>query len=318
MFIDRWSSLPPYVQLKEQIKMAFTFGRLRQGDPLPSIRVLARKVGVREGVVRRAYRELQELGILSTERRKHVIISQRLASPPPALDALTETTMVECDRLLDWAREKGLSSIAMARLLRRRALTRELADPSYAYVDASKVPAVEFASFISRSWEVTVAPLTLLEMERLPREQVDRFVAILVNSYRQEELYQLIERRERVFPVRLRIKDRILRRIRRLPAGSSVLLVLSDGDFQRVGRPAVESYQARVGSRWNFEAEAFGRIPDMSALAANGHYRLIIVSVHLWDEVPEAAKQSPIVIANQNEPDSESLEEIRIPAGVLV
>ena len=39
--IDRTSALPPVVQIKDHIKLAYCFGRLREGDVMPSIRALA-------------------------------------------------------------------------------------------------------------------------------------------------------------------------------------------------------------------------------------------------------------------------------------
>jgi len=62
LLVDRASSLPPWIQIKEQIKVAYTVGRLQGGDLLPSIRALAKQLGVGEAVVRRAYRELTDLG----------------------------------------------------------------------------------------------------------------------------------------------------------------------------------------------------------------------------------------------------------------
>jgi hypothetical protein len=57
---------------------------------------------------------------------------------------------------------------------------------------------------------------------------------------------------------------------------------------------------------------------DLAALGSSDDYGLIIVSTHVWDRVSERAKRMPKVVQVQNELDMQSLEEIRIRAGILV
>ena len=53
-----------YLQLKEQvIRLALT-GALESGDQLPSVRVLARELGINPNTVAKAYQELEAEGIL--------------------------------------------------------------------------------------------------------------------------------------------------------------------------------------------------------------------------------------------------------------
>jgi hypothetical protein len=56
---------------------------------------------------------------------------------------------------------------------------------------------------------------------------------------------------------------------------------------------------------------------DLAQVAAQGSYRLVVVSVHVWDKLPERARRMPNVVQSESEPDMQSLEEIRLPAGVL-
>ena len=60
------SSKPIYTQITEQIKAQIMDGTLRAGDPIPSMRSLAKSLHVSVITVQRAYEELQRDGFIET------------------------------------------------------------------------------------------------------------------------------------------------------------------------------------------------------------------------------------------------------------
>ena len=64
-----------YIQLRNQIVMEITQERLRDGDYLPSVRSLAKELGVNMHTVNKAYAILREEGYLKLDRRKGAIVS---------------------------------------------------------------------------------------------------------------------------------------------------------------------------------------------------------------------------------------------------
>ncbi|WP_406313361.1 GntR family transcriptional regulator [Streptosporangium sp. NBC_01639] len=62
--IDPDAATPPYEQLRAQIAALIRTGGLAVGARLPSIRQLARDLGLAAGTVARAYRELEAAGYL--------------------------------------------------------------------------------------------------------------------------------------------------------------------------------------------------------------------------------------------------------------
>jgi GntR family transcriptional regulator len=58
------SGVPVYLQLMEQLRHAVETGALREGDQLPTIRKVAGDLVVNPNTVARAYRELEQEGIL--------------------------------------------------------------------------------------------------------------------------------------------------------------------------------------------------------------------------------------------------------------
>lgn len=62
--IDLKSGDAIYLQLKEQVVRLALAGALESGEQLPSVRVLARELGINPNTVAKAYQELEAEGIL--------------------------------------------------------------------------------------------------------------------------------------------------------------------------------------------------------------------------------------------------------------
>ena len=59
---------PPYEQVRRQLADLITAGLLHPGDRLPPLRQLAGDLGVAVGTVGRAYRELEQEGLITSRR----------------------------------------------------------------------------------------------------------------------------------------------------------------------------------------------------------------------------------------------------------
>ena len=66
--IDPLAPEPLFEQLVLQVKGAVARGELGAGDRLPSVRELARELRVNPNTVARAYRELEQGGVIATRR----------------------------------------------------------------------------------------------------------------------------------------------------------------------------------------------------------------------------------------------------------
>ncbi len=65
--LDFRSSHPIYLQIVEQVQAQINSGVLRPGDQLPTVRQLAADLRVNFNTVARAYRLLDEAGLISTQ-----------------------------------------------------------------------------------------------------------------------------------------------------------------------------------------------------------------------------------------------------------
>jgi DNA-binding transcriptional regulator YhcF (GntR family) len=78
LVLDPNSPLPPYEQVRSQIAAAIEAGRLRTAAQLPTVRGLARDLGLAVNTVARAYRELELAGLVETRGRNGTFV----AGPP--------------------------------------------------------------------------------------------------------------------------------------------------------------------------------------------------------------------------------------------
>ncbi len=66
--VDVRNGLAVYDQIVRQMKFAVADGALRTGDLVPSVRELARELAINPNTVARAYRQLQDDGVLEIVR----------------------------------------------------------------------------------------------------------------------------------------------------------------------------------------------------------------------------------------------------------
>jgi GntR family transcriptional regulator len=103
--IDFRSGIPIYLQVIERIKERLAAGQLKPGDQLPTVRSLASDLRVNFNTIARAYRIMDESGIISTQQGRGTYI---LEMPSPevigsirakALVDLTRRYLEDAERL---------------------------------------------------------------------------------------------------------------------------------------------------------------------------------------------------------------------------
>ena len=77
LFIDNKSGAPIYEQICEQIKAQIISGALREDEPLPSIRALAKDMRISVITTKRAYDELLQGGYVYAVAAKGYFVARR-------------------------------------------------------------------------------------------------------------------------------------------------------------------------------------------------------------------------------------------------
>jgi GntR family transcriptional regulator len=78
--VDLRSHVPTYVQIVERVGHLVATGVLKSGDQLPTVRQLATDLRVNFNTVARAYRLLDEAGVISTQQGRGTYVLEGLST----------------------------------------------------------------------------------------------------------------------------------------------------------------------------------------------------------------------------------------------
>jgi GntR family transcriptional regulator len=109
---------PIYQQIVEQVKLLVAGGRLKAGDDVPPIRVLAEQLRINPNTVARAYLELERAGLITMRQGFGTTVAQMKSplSPKEKLKILARSA----DALLADARHLNVPLEEVIKLLRER------------------------------------------------------------------------------------------------------------------------------------------------------------------------------------------------------
>jgi GntR family transcriptional regulator len=104
--LDFRSEVPLYLQIVEQLRALIDRQVLQPGQQLPTVRALATELRVNFNTVARAYRVLDEAGVISAQRGRGTFVSE---IPPPAVSFQGELLRSLAERFVAQAQSLGAS-----------------------------------------------------------------------------------------------------------------------------------------------------------------------------------------------------------------
>jgi GntR family transcriptional regulator len=107
-----------YLQIVNQIKYLVASGRMKTGEELPAIRVLAEKLLVNPNTVARAYRELEAAGIVEKRRTAGTFVAD--GGSPLARREKTKILNDRIDALLVESMQLGFSIDELDEFIQQR------------------------------------------------------------------------------------------------------------------------------------------------------------------------------------------------------
>lgn len=103
IFIDNRSGTPIYDQIYKQVKNLIIRGEVKENDPLPSIRALAKDLRISVVTTKRAYDELEREGFIYTLPAKGCFVA------PKNTEMLREENLKKIEELIEQIKQLGAS-----------------------------------------------------------------------------------------------------------------------------------------------------------------------------------------------------------------
>jgi GntR family transcriptional regulator len=110
--------VPIYFQIVNQVKFHVASGRLKPGEELPPIRVLAERLLINPNTVARAYRELEMAGVVTKKRTAGTYVSE--AGSPLARRERLRILTQRVDALIAEARQLNIGVEEVVELILKR------------------------------------------------------------------------------------------------------------------------------------------------------------------------------------------------------
>lgn len=171
--VDKSSKMPLYLQLKDFIKYSISTGAIQYGQRLPTVHGLAQQVGVNFETVRKAYKDLEGEGLVSTDRGRGTFVKGHAASRLPAESGTSEDgdPVRNLQHSIRRLRRMGKTA-AQIKALVAEALDRSSHEEkkTVLFVECNAVQAQEISVVLRNYLDVNVKPVLLGEL----RAEVNR------------------------------------------------------------------------------------------------------------------------------------------------
>lgn len=197
--VDKQSKVPLYLQLKDSVKYYISTGEIQYDQQLPTVNGLAKQLEVNFETVRKAYKELEREGLLSTKRgvgtyvsgaaASHVVLSSaRESSTDPAVAAksaikqliLGGTSGEEIKRWIE-----GISKQLWSENQKRYVL----------FVECNTLQATEIARELRHCLHIDVRPMLIKDLKDHLRKTAFRdagLLAVITTGFHLNEVRTII------------------------------------------------------------------------------------------------------------------------------
>ncbi len=112
--INPKSKQPLYEQLVEQLRRQLTLGIITAGTAMPSVRQLATELGINPNTIQKAYRRMEEEGMIISVPGRGSFISDNLAE---LLGKQREDQLAKTRQMLSLCRDMGLPRETLEEML---------------------------------------------------------------------------------------------------------------------------------------------------------------------------------------------------------
>ena len=317
--VDNKSDTPIYMQLSNLIRTKVAKGELAAGEKMPTVRELSASLGIAQGTVKRAYDELESLGVvekaqgkgtfITFEREKHVVSESR-----------KDRAMESIDGMFDELESMGFSMSEIEIFLELKKRERE------ARREKIKIALVECNTEVMsnlvdqmRSSDRDIYPFLLNDIKNYPYKITEDMNLIITTATHFDELCEVIPDKERMVRVALSLTTSSVHDMLMIPRGSKVGVLCASERFGAMILREIEKYDLKVDAEEPIKFESMKGGPETKKWLSSHDYILLpenyekYCSAPLMEAIGEAKGKGKIILCSYKmDMGSELLVEERI------
>lgn len=292
--IDKKSSVPIYIQVKNQIMNEIKNGNLKIGDKMPTERELAKILNTSRNTISAAYNLLESEGVLVSYQGKGTFVAEE--GNTWKQQNVKEKLFRIIDLGLEEALELGLNPKEFLALVQERINEKEelLKNINAVFVECNIEQAKEFAKELSFYTKMNVNPLTIANLkerdEKTEKLLKDAHLIIATFNHVNEVRTLTSDLNKEVFGVAINPCLEAIVRIARYPKGTKYALLCLSNEFAFKVKTALTSAgldAVDIRASTSKKAEEVKEIVDTSDV--------IIVSPGRREDVSKIAHNKEII-----------------------
>lgn len=215
--------IPIYQQLVDTICVAIKNGSLTSGQQLPTVQEMVGEVGIARGTVKRAYDELERIGLVEKVQGRGTFVKYQ----PANSGSRKEQAMAAIDEMLDRLEGMGLSpsEINIFLNLKLRERSQEKAHVKVAVVECNPENLSQMSEQLRHIDDLDLYSYTFDSVKQYPYKLSEDFDLIVTTSLHSQYLESVVPDKKRIARVALRPSARCLSHIIKLRAGEKIGIV---------------------------------------------------------------------------------------------
>ncbi len=221
--------IPIYQQIVDKVRSGVKMGELSPGQQLPTVQELAQQLSIARGTIKRAYDELEHLGLIEKIQGRGTFICYQ----PANSGSRKEQAMAAIDEMLDKLEKMGFSAteISIFLTLKQRERTEDLSVLKVAVVECNPESLSQLSDQLRSVKGIDLHSYLLDTVQAYPYQLDEDMDLVLTTAEHAEFLQSILPDREKVALVALRLSMDTLSGILKLRGGSCLGILSSSARF---------------------------------------------------------------------------------------
>lgn len=221
--------IPIYQQIVDKVRSAVKMGTLCPGQQLPTVQEMAQQLSIARGTIKRAYDELEHLGLIEKIQGRGTFISYQ----PANSGSRKEQAMAAIDEMLDKLEGMGFSpmEINIFLTLKQRERTEDLSVVKVAVVECNPENLFQLTEQLRSLKGIELYSYLLESVQEYPYKLDEDMDLVITTAEHGETLQSILPDKKKIALVALRLSMETLSGIMKLRSGSSVGIVGSSKRF---------------------------------------------------------------------------------------